>query len=437
MHCRDHVIKMTASLLKNALRTLTLQGLESITASTFGFDGFQGATAYYDGRKDDLVTPLPSFRAAVEALKKSEVISNLFGATQAPRIALQFVFMAYADARNWNSHEAAFESVWNGFVRELDTPTWTFAAVANIQNVECSESHLELVDGVSLRERSCPELEQLLGWGAFELNALMQDWMETSGSSYVFLLQKKVPKTPDNFLMLDDGNAYVRAERALLALRLVGPGDIRIGRLFLARPASFNVGISGIHSSGFSVWHPGPAYKLTPDKIPDVQRWYEEISSLQSRNDKQTRSLGLALRSFSSIYDRHLHQAEDRVLDAITTLEALWKLDKELTFRLSFRTAALLGETDDERVRLYEIVSHYYKVRSKIVHGTALSKKEAGQVAEDEPIRSIVRRALRAFVHLGNNPSDWTLARLDKEADMVLLHSNRRQSLRVAMGIAG
>jgi len=114
---------MTASLLKNALRTLTLQGLESITASTFGFDGFQGATAYYDGRKDDLVTPLPSFRAAVEALKKSEVISNLFGATQAPRIALQFVFMAYADARNWNSHEAAFESVWNGFVRELDTPT--------------------------------------------------------------------------------------------------------------------------------------------------------------------------------------------------------------------------------------------------------------------------------------------------------------------------
>jgi hypothetical protein len=176
--------------------------------------------------------------------------------------------------------------------------------------------------------------------------------MAASGSSFVLLLEKKVPKTPDNFLMIDDGTAYVRAARALLALRLVGAGDIRIGRLFLARPASFNVGISGMMSNGFSVWHPGPTYKLTADKIPDVKRSYQEIALLESKNDKQTRSLRLALRSFSSIYDRYLHQTEDRVLDAITALEALWRLDVELALRLSFRTSALLGNTDNERVHI-------------------------------------------------------------------------------------
>jgi hypothetical protein len=341
------VIELTPVLLKEALRTLTVQGLEAIAASSFGIDGFGGAIAYYDHRKDELVTAVPSFRAAVERLERCQVVSTLLGAEQATRIALQFVFNAYDVVRNGAPPEAAFESVWDGFVRELDTPTWMFAAIANVQNVECPEGPLDLVDGVSVRGRSFRELEQILGWGASELHVLFQDWMAASGSSFVLLLEKKVPKTPDNFLMIDDGTAYVRAARALLALRLVGAGDIRIGRLFLARPASFNVGIGGMMSNGFSVWHPGPTYKLTADKIPDVKRWYQEIALLESKNDKQTRSLRLALRSFSSIYDRYLHQTEDRVLDAITALEALWKLDAELAFRLSFRTSALLGNTDN------------------------------------------------------------------------------------------
>jgi hypothetical protein len=430
------VIVMTLAQMKETLKVLTTQGLESIAVSSFGMDGFDGAIAYYDSRKDDLVTGLPSFQSAVEALASSSAVSILYGSDQAPRIALQVVFGVYDLVRNGLSAESAFESAWGDFVRELETATWTFAAVANIQNIQCSEGKIDIGDGVSVRGRNFKELEQLLGWSRSQLNIITQDWMTSSGgSSFVLFVEKKVPKTPDNFISMDDGTAYLRAARALLALRLVAPGDIRVGRLFLARPASFNVGIGGMQSQGFSVWHPGNTFKLTVDMIPDVKRWYDEITLIEARGGKQMRDLALALRSFTSIYDRYFHQVEDRVLDAITSLEALWKLDTELAFRLSFRTASLLGDTDDERASIYDTVAKYYKIRSRIVHGGVLRDDQSKLVMEDEPIRAIVRRALRAFLHLANNSGEWTLARLYKEADLAFLHADRRQSIRVAMGI--
>ncbi len=421
--------------MKSALHALTMQGLASIQESSFGWEGFGGAIAYYDSRKDKLVTDLPAFSEAVNALEESREVSTLFGVTEARRIALQFVFNAYPLVCAGSSVDVAFDTVWNGFVRELTTPTWTFAAVANLQNIDCSEDSIEIEGGISVRGRSFRELETLLGWSQSRLKVLAEDWETGGASSFVLFLQKKVPKTPDNFMLLDDGTAYLRAARALRALRLVAPGDVRIGRLFLARPTCFNVGIGNMQSQGISIGHSGRQYSLTPDLIPNVRRWFSEISMLEEKGEKQIRNLALALRSFSSMYDRHFHQDDDRILDAITALEALWKLDAELAFRLSFRTGALLGATDDECVAVYETVAQYYKIRSKIVHGSRLNDTESRLVFENEPIRDVVRRTLRAFLHLANHPGEWTLPRLDKEADVALLHAGRRQALRASMAL--
>jgi len=420
--------------LKKAVTDLTLQGLKSIAASSFGMDGFGGGIAHYDPRKDALITELPRFGPAVDELKKIPAVQALFGANEAGRIALQFVFNSYSHAANNDSAEVAFERVWDGFIRELEKPTWTFAAVANIQNINCPDGNIDLFDGISIRGRSFEELERLLGWGPRELDVLTQDWMQGAGSSFILLLTREVPKTPENLLMQSDGTAYSHIVRALLALRLVAAGDVRIGRLFFARPSHFNVGIGGMQSSGFSVWHPGPQYILTSSMIHLVAEWYRQLTAFEQGGGGRARNVGLALRSFSSIYDRYSHQAEDRVLDAITALEALWKLDTELAFRLSFRTASLLGDTDDERESLYGIVNQYYKIRSKIVHGSTLNDAQAAMVHQDERIRDVVRRSLRGFVKLVNDPGEWSLARLDSEADVALLHPARRQCLRAAMG---
>ena len=54
---------------------------------------------------------------------------------------------------------------------------------------------------------------------------------------------------------------------------------------------------------------------------------------------------------------------------------------------------------------------------------------------EDEPLRNIVRRTLRAFLHLAIKPGAWTLHRLYQDVDETLMHATKRAELRSAMGI--
>ena len=130
-----------------------------------------------------------------------------------------------------------------------------------------------------------------------------------------------------------------------------------------------------------------------------------------------------------------MHQGEDCVIDSITALEALWKLDSELAFRLAFRTASLLGTSDDLREQVLDTLRTYYRIRSKIVHGTTLQRSEFALVQNDEPLREIVRKTLRAFIHLLANPGVWTVEQLAKDPDAALLHSGKRSALQQAMAI--
>jgi hypothetical protein len=418
-----------------ALETLTRHALAAITESPFGVNGCRNSIAYHDERKDALFTGHPSFQGAVDALANIAAVQTHFGAAEARRLAIQFVYNVCKHVANGLTTEEAFGRTWEAFAQEVSTPTWTFSAVANIQNLECPVYPLDLGDGVSIRGRSFAELSAILHWTEIELEFLSKDWSEAGMSSFVMLVQKQVPKTPQNFLWTDDGTAYTRAARALLAMRLTAPGDIRIGRLFYEKPAAFNVGIGGIHMSGFSVWNPGPNYHLVPEQVPDIRRLYAQLTEFDRHGNE--RNLVLALRSFSSIYDRTYHQAEDRVLDAVTALEAVWKLDSELSFKLAFRTASLLAMSDDERVLIYETLRDYYRMRSKMVHGSALSDREVRRLNEDEPLRNLVRHVLRAFLFLVVNPGEWTLnRRFYKDVDAVLLHTARRKALQAAMGLA-
>jgi hypothetical protein len=426
---------MSMDRLRNSLKELTLRGLTAITESSFGMEGCKSAVAYYDSRKDDLITGLEAFQPAVDALGQLPAVQGLFGAAEARRLAIQFVFNACRHVTDESSFDTACEHTWATFAQEVGTTTWSYRAVANMQNIECAQAPLALGQGVSIRGRSFEKLSALLNWGAFELDQLTKDWMAGANSSFVMLIETEVAKTPDNFIMVNDGSEYPRAVRTLLAMRLLAPGDVRIGRIFAARPAAFNVGLGGMQSFGFTVWHPGPVYRLAPEQVPMIVRTCQDLLALEQQPGKTNRTLLLALRSFSSIYDRLFHQAEDRVVDAITALEALWKLDAELSFKLAFRTSSLLAASDDERVSIYETLSEYYKIRSKVVHGGSLTEVQEQQLREDEPLRSIVRRALRAFLHLAINPGEWTLKRLNEEADRTLLHDVGRRSLRAAMGI--
>jgi hypothetical protein len=122
-------------------------------------------------------------------------------------------------------------------------------------------------------------------------------------------------------------------------------------------------------------------------------------------------------------------------LDSITALEALWGLQVELSFRLAFLTASLLGTTDDRRLLVFETLRQYYTIRSKIVHGTPLRNRESALVDNDTPLREIVQQSLRGFVHLLANPGPWTVKQLREKADAAFLHSEQRSAIQAAMDI--
>lgn len=427
---------MLAEPTESTLLSLVESACDVVTPSRFFLNPRHGI-ALADSERDKPITEVAAFAEAVAALRADQAISTAYGPDNAHRLTIQFVYNTCVLLDSGADISTAFEATWKALVEETSQPNWRFTAVANLNNFSYEGDVTDLGCGVSIQGRSFDRLKQTLQWDQADWDRLAEDWSAGGApSSYVLVVETCQPKAPDNFVLSSDGTGYPLAARALLAMRLHGAGDVHIGRMFLNRPAAFYVGIGGGGvSAGWTIWRPGTEYKLTETMIPKIREQVKTLVSVEDELNTSARHIGLAIRSFTSIYDRLMHQAEDCIIDSITALEALWKLDSELSFRLAFRTSSLLGVTDDDRDQVFETLRKYYKIRSKIVHGSTLSADLSALVRNYEPLRENVRRTLRAFIHLLANPSDWTVGRLAKDPDPVLLHSERRSALQNAMAV--
>ena len=313
-----------------------------VTPSRFSASGSRQGTALFDSSRDKPITELAEFGGAVAALQADPVIAKIYGLENAPRLAIQFVYNTCGLLDNGIDIPSTFEATWSALVTENSRPHWRFAAVANLSNFSFTGDVADLGHGVSVQGRSFDRLKQTLGFDQADLDVLAEDWSAGgAASSLVLVVETSQPKTPANFILSSDDAGYPLAARALLAMRLLGAGAPHIGKMFLKRPVAFNVGIGGRSYSGFTIWWPGAQYNLNETMIPEIRQLVDTLIAVEKDLETSARHIGLALRSFSSMYDRLMHQGEDCVIDSITALEALWKVDSELAFRLAFRTASL------------------------------------------------------------------------------------------------
>lgn len=426
---------MTESGVKGALQVLAQEALQRIHESGKGLELYRGAIALFNLERDELFTQHPSFSSAVTALSALPQVQAQCGPGESKRLALQFIYALSSTLKEPIFDESAFEVTWASFWKELSTSQWTYMGVSNLQNFRSESNLLDLGNGISIRGRSFKELGALLRWGERELAQLSDDWHQGAFGSHVLLVEHKTLKCPDNFIAMDQYTLWTKAQRALLALRLLKPGDVRIGRMFLSRPAAFNVGLGGMTSSGFTVWHPGQEYRLEASEMLSVRALYDLLVQFEAKHREALRNIDIALRSFSSIYERYMHQAEDAVLDAITALEALLGESTEMTFKLAFRAAGILAADDDERAAIFEHMKFYYDTRSRIVHGEVLREKHLQVIQNPEPLLEIVRRLLVAFLRLAEC-GPFQPAKFKDEIDSILQHSQRRAELRNKMGLA-
>lgn len=436
---------MSELSLKEALYALTEQAVPEIARSDLEqkrivLEAFQYARAYFDPEHDKIITELPTFEPALATLGLLPLVRERYGDDKNvwERLALQFVYGFLGNLSELTFDHAVFETTWEAFWKELSEPEWTWLGLANLQNFRSESMLLDLGDGITIRGRSFEELAEI-SWSEWHLEQLGRDWFEGANSSHVIVIEHRELKTPDNFAGITDLAVWQKPESALLALRLFKDGDIGISRMGLLRPTSFNLGLNGdtYHFiPGSHATRSTDLYILNEPELPSVRELYNALPQYEDVREKAPVNLDLAIQSFSDMYGRQSFRSDTRLVDAITAVEALLGTEVEITFRLAFRVATILGNNDEERVAIFEQMRGYYDTRSRVVHGDRLRNKHRQHLEDQQALRDMVRRLLVGFIRLTiSSGHSFGKTFFKQRLDSSLLHGRRRAELLVAMGL--
>lgn len=186
---------------------------------------------------------------------------------------------------------------------------------------------------------------------------------------------------------------------------------------------------------------------------PDLVRVRSIWTNLTARR-KRSRAgtefqdrLSIAIDRFNSSYDTI--GVLQKLVDLTIALEALLGSDDttELVHRIRLRAAFLLGRDDDESRAIYDTVGTMYDVRSRVLHGAPLKRKDyakwlsklSGQEVNPEHVareaaanavasaRRIVRRGILGALGLESRPGtrcEWPLPK-DFDHDMSTMSGKR------------
>jgi hypothetical protein len=421
---------------KIALRQLVKDTVKMGQTAGLSLSELRGI-AFYDMRKDEKIQQLESFETAACKIVYLPRFVESFGADAAPRIALQFVYQYFERGHVMSYSEEIFESTYDDLVKELESPVWIFRGVANVRCFMSDVHHVDLDDGVTIRGRSPADLASL-GFGTAIWDRITEDWSGSGASSFVLIAEHSIPKKPDNFILTDLYQLSVKAMRAILALRLCGEGSVGIGPMWVIRSAHFNVGIGGLSRTGASIPTTGTYFKWTPTISANYSAIYDGVKRLEDEEFKTSPgNLSVALRAFSSTYGRWPNPPDSQLLDCVTALEALLGAENEIAFKLSFRVASILADTDEERGNLLKLLKDFYDTRSKVIHGANLRAKHQALLQRVDELRNIVKRLLVAFIRLGNTkPVEYGKNFWQEKLDGTLVNTVERGKLRVALGLS-
>ncbi len=426
---------MTVDELKTQLGLLLTAMVEAALSTGTDLRRLRGI-ALYDTRKDLFITSLEQFAAVESGVRELEQVRERYGVDESHRIALQLVYEYFARADGVLLDTALLDALWADFVAELEAPIWLTRAVTNLRHFRCEQLHVDLGDGVSIYGRD-PNVLAGLGFEGAISESLAADWSGFGASSFVLVAETKMPKLPDNFIMLDNAGVWLRCARAIGAMRLIAPGDVGMSVTFVERVARFNVGIGGVASTGITVNTIGSPYTWSSAQRALYDSMYTALAHLERIGYRRSPgNLDLALRAFMSTYDRFPTAMDTKLVDAITALEAVLGSEAEIAFKLSFRVASLLAATDEQRAVLLKTVKGFYDARSRIVHGGHLGKKQSASLAAVDDLRDIVRRLLRSFVLFAADDARKVGKRFfAEELDAALVDARSREHLRQLLGL--
>jgi hypothetical protein len=426
---------MTDEIAKGSIRVLLNEAVSMTAGQRLPITELRGI-ALYDQQRDARFTNLASFSPAAPAILTIPNFETRYGNEEVNRILLQLIYEYFRRIEDIRFDEAVFDVLWRDFSAELKETHWVYRGVANLRHFRRENSPLEplnLGDGITIRGRNQTDLTSL-GFDERVWDRITEDWHTPFGSSsYVLIAEYRAAKEPANLIRMDSFSPVIKALRSIQTLRLCGPGWVGMSPMWMTRAARFNVGIGGLGQSGFLTPTMGTDYLWTDSLKDQYSTIYGQLVQLEKDGyGKAPGNLGVALR----VFNRLPAEQDSQLLDAITTLEALFGIDIELSFRLAFRVAALLATSDKERGELFDLMKGFYDTRSRIVHGGNLSSKHQQYLGKIEELRSLVRRLLRSFIAFAINPPAGYGKRFFAERlDAALLDAAEREKIREALGL--
>jgi hypothetical protein len=191
------------------------------------------------------------------------------------------------------------------------------------------------------------------------------------------------------------------------ALRLFKAGALALNHVWILNTIFPLEGFGATHNP-YSPPRFFDSYTLSSSEANALATFWQQY---QASCQVKRKRFEVALRRFNFAYERE--RPEDKLIDYMIALEALLLGDQqELKYKLAMRGAALLGNSPDERKRIYDELGEAYNQRSKTVHGD-IPKKQitigTNQLFFDELVGRVeehTRSAIKRFLSLSANQKE-------------------------------
>ena len=141
--------------------------------------------------------------------------------------------------------------------RRVSSARLAFRAVANLEYVdrvnapdgtpvprELLAEPWNLGDGVRIVGRSQSALKAI-GCDDAIIARLFEEWGMFGASSFVIYAESSLHETPESFVLMSNEVPVAALSRAVLAMRLSGPGSVGHGPIHILRPSGFSTGYGG------------------------------------------------------------------------------------------------------------------------------------------------------------------------------------------------
>lgn len=358
----------------------------------------------------------------------------------------------------------------DGPVAEQSLRDLAQAVQADTFEVACCRmiSHVTTVDGQPIEftdVRVVPVISKAAGHRS-ELNRIISTLIPGAASAYG-RVEPGGYAPPESVIVAKDSGSKPfdlreplsqRIERFLLLVRLLKPGTSESmfevqGETHAVR--EFKPIVVRFRGAGPGFASPtqlaARVIILGPDDVSRVDGLGRLLTTAQQALPEMVfTSFGMALQKF--LLSFHAHAWSEQIVDLATAFEAALsgKEKDDVTLRLKVRAATLLSTELDPADKIFKDVGVIYGLRSRLVHGGAMTRKELvkavrkiSTVPDDvhdgekiahvvERLRDLVRRSLLARICLATGDAPlWSLDK-DEGVDMVMIDDLRRSAWREA-----